>query len=188
VKPSVDRIARGRNPGVDRVGVHWPRDPRLEEDNMIATQPSHRAPTVVCELSVSQAAEATLEYASSYCKARGAQLVVVRVVEPESLRATPLSGGGGPGTWGLVGAEALLREAVRMHGLDARVVVRIGERGRVLEEECRALGAERLITAADVPPDRCPACGALYDARAVHFCPRVHLDRREPDHIEPSAA
>jgi hypothetical protein len=114
--------------------------------------------------------------------------VIVRVVEPQSIQAAPDAGGGGTGTWGLLGALALAREAVRRRGVDAEVVVRIGERGRVLEEERRAVAAERLITAADVPPERCPACGARYDARAVHLCPRVHLGRRRPAQAEPSAA
>ncbi len=154
---------------------------------MTATPFSHSRPTVVCEVNGS-AAEATLEYAGSYCRERGARLVVVRVIEPESLRSSSPGEGGSPRTFGLIGAVALVREAVRRHGLDAQVIVRIGERGRILEEERMALGAERVITSADVPPERCPACGARYDARAVHFCPTIHLDRQRPRHVRPSAA
>jgi hypothetical protein len=153
---------------------------------MTARHFSHSTPSVVCEVS-GAAMEATLEYASSYCKEHGARLVVVRVLEPESLQPI-FPDGGGPGVYGLLGAVALVREAVRRHGLDARVVVRIGERARVVEEEREAVAAERVITAADVPAERCPACGARYDARAVHFCPRVHLDRQRPEQAQPSAA
>lgn len=152
---------------------------------MIEARSSHASPIVLCELDGSRAAEETLAYAISYCDAQGAELVVVRVVDPTLLTvATP---GSGPGTWGLLGASALLREAVRSRGFDARVVVRVGERGRMLEEERRRHGAERVITAADVPPVRCPACGARYDGRAVHLCPRVHRRRRRAG-VEPSAA
>jgi Tfp pilus assembly protein PilW len=170
---------------VDRPVVHWSRDPRPEEETMIATRTTNASPIVVCELDASTAASATLAYASAYCKAHSAELVVVRVVDPTSLR--PSSAGGGPGIWGLLGAMALLREAVRSHGVDARVVVRIGERGRVLEEERLRLGAGRVITTTDVPPVRCPACGWRYDARAVHFCPRVHLGQGRAS-VESTAA
>jgi hypothetical protein len=186
VKPCVDRAAAAPRPVRDRAGVRSRRDPRHEEAIMTATPLRLSTPTVVCELGASSA-DATLEYASSYCKARGARLVVVRVVEPESLQST-YGQGGGPGTFGLIGAEALVRDAVHRHGLDARVVVRFGERGSVLEEERLAAAAERVITASDVPPEWCPACGARYDARAVHFCPSVHLDRQLPAQARPSAA
>ena len=152
---------------------------------MIAARISHASPIVLCELDGSRAAEETLAYAIAYCDAHGAELVVVRVVDPTPLTAaTP---GSGSGTWGLLGASALLREAVRRHGFDARVVVRVGERGRILEEERRRHGAERVITATDVPPFRCPACGARYDGRAVHLCPRVHR-RQCRGGVESSAA
>lgn len=153
---------------------------------MTATHPSESAPTIVlCELSASSAAEATLEYAYSYCKARDYELVVLRVVDPELLPSAP---GGGPGTFGLLGAMALALDAVRRHDPNARVVVRVGERGRVLEEERCRLGAERVITPADVPPERCPMCGARYDARALHFCPAAHRGPVRRADVEPSAA
>jgi hypothetical protein len=155
---------------------------------MTPTQQTRRAPTVVCELSAAPATEATLEHARAHCDSRGAELVVVWVIEPASFGPSLRQGGGGPGTFGLLGALALAREVLRRQGVDARVVVRIGERGRVLEDERRRLGAERVITAADVPPERCPRCGALHDNRAVHFCPRVHLERHRPAHVEPNVA
>jgi hypothetical protein len=154
---------------------------------MTAAPLSLSTPTVVCELGASST-DATLEYASSYCKERGARLVVVRVVEPESLLpSSRRDAGSSPGTFGLLGAAALVREAVHRHGLEARVVVRFGERGSVLEEERLAASAERVITAADVPPQRCPACGARWDGRAVHFCPSVYLEQ-QPEPARPSAA
>ena len=152
---------------------------------MIEERISHASPTVVCEVDGSRAADETLTYAISYCEAHGAELVVVQVVDPSSLVGA--SAGSGPGVWGLLGATALLSEAVRSRGFDARVVVRLGERGRVLEEECRRHGAERVITATDVPPVRCPTCGARYDARAVHLCPRIHRTPRLAG-VQPSAA
>ena len=155
---------------------------------MTAAHLSQPAPRVVCELSPSSGAEATLEYASSYCRARGAELVVVWVLEPETLGSRLPIGGGAPGTWGLIGAVALVHDAIRSQNIVARVVVRIGERGRVLEEERRALGAERVITASDVPAARCSSCGLRYDSRAVHFCPRTHLDRERGGRIETNAA
>jgi hypothetical protein len=152
---------------------------------MTAARLSHSSTTVVCALDGSGAAEETLAYAISYCDAHGAELVVVRVVDPSSL--VEAQTGSGPGIWGLLGAAAALSEAVRSQGVKARVVVRVGERGRVLEEERLRLGAERVITATDRPPFRCPACGARYDARAVHFCPRAHVERRRAA-VESSAA
>jgi hypothetical protein len=143
---------------------------------------------VVCELSASHASDVTLEYARAYCGPRGAELVLVRVIDPASFGAPFRTGGGAAGTFGLIGALALARDVLRRQGLDARVVVRVGERGRVLEDERRRLGAERVITDADVPPDRCPRCGALHDPRAVHFCPRIHLERHRPARAEPNAA
>ena len=153
---------------------------------MTAAHLSRSRPCVVCELSPSSPS-ATLEYASSYCRERRAELVIVCVLEPESFRSEVSGVGGAPGTWGVIGAVAPALEAARRQGVVARVVIRAGERGRVLEDERRANGAERVITAADVPPERCAACGARYDPRAVHFCPRVHLDRAG-ERIESSAA
>ena len=148
---------------------------------------SDSTPCVVCELDPSSAS-ATLEYAGSYCRQRGAELVVVCVLQPESFRSTLPDGGGAPGTWGLIGAVAPALEAARRQGVAARVVIRTGERARALEDERRANGAERVITSADVPAARCASCGLRYDPRAVHFCPRVHLDRGRGERIESSAA
>ena len=156
---------------------------------MRTTRPSRKPPTFICELNGSPVAQAaTLTHARSQCAAHGAELVILWVIEPASLVPPSVAGGGGPGTFGLIGVSAFVSDRLRSHAVDADLVIRIGERGRVLKDEATRLGAERVITAADVPPQRCAACGARYDARAVHFCPRAHLERHQTGRIEPAAA
>ena len=156
---------------------------------MRITRPSRKAPTVICELSGSPAVQAaTLAHARSHCAAHGAKLVILLLIEPASLVPPSVAGGGGLGTFGLIGVSAFVSDRVRRHDAEADLVIRIGERGRVLEDEVTRLGAERVITAADVAPQRCAACGARYDDRAVHFCPRAHLERHQTGRVEPAAA
>jgi hypothetical protein len=109
-------------------------------------------------------------------------------VDPDLFGTTRPGETGAIGTWGPVSAPELALRLVRGTGVAARAVVRIGERNRVLEEERRALGAERVFAASDVPVVRCPACDARYDPRGVHFCPSVHLGAPEIPRSEPRAA
>jgi hypothetical protein len=73
------------------------------------------------------------------------------VLEPSSFQPTLPSSAGGTGIWGLAGAAAVALDLARKEGVVARVVVRIGDARRILDEETRATGAERVLTAADVP-------------------------------------
>lgn len=132
-------------------------------------------PRVVAEMNASADAAEIVRTAISYCQQHDAELVIVWVVDPDLFGMTRPGETGAIGTWAPVSAPELALRLVRGTGVAARAVVRIGERSRVLEEERRALGAERVFTAADVPVVRCPVCDARHDPRGVHFCPSVHL-------------
>ncbi|HET9286143.1 MAG TPA: hypothetical protein VFO26_01180 [Gaiella sp.] len=143
---------------------------------------------VVAEMNASAGAPEIVRTAISYCQEHDAELVIVWVVEPDLFGATCRGESWGIGAWGTVSAPQLALRLVRGTGVAARAVVRIGERNRVLEEERRAHGAERVFTAADVPVVRCPVCRGRLDPRGVHFCPRVHLGSAETPRTEPRAA
>ena len=118
---------------------------------MSTTNLSLERPRVVCHVDASSTAAAVVKAAGSYCRQRDAELLVVWVLAPSSF-TTPLPlSAGGTGIWGLTGAAAAALELARREGITARAVVRIGDPGRVLEEERRAVGAERVFTRADVP-------------------------------------
>ena len=108
-------------------------------------------PRVVCHVDASSAAAAVLKEAGAYCRQPDAELLLVWVLEPSALHATMPFSMAEAGVWGLSGAAAVALGLVRREGIPARVVVRIGDRDTVLEEERRAAGAERVFTRADVP-------------------------------------
>jgi len=142
---------------------------------MSVTHRSTEKPRIVCEMNASAGADAILQAATSYCRERNAELVVVWVLDPVLFQSSVPGVTGAPGVWGLVGARSRMLELARSEGIVASTVFRTGERSRVLEEERKACGAEKIFTSSDVPVKRCPLCGARDDSRAVHFCPKVHL-------------
>jgi hypothetical protein len=87
------------------------------------------------------------------------------VLEPSLLHATLPGWAGGPGIWGLAGAAAGALELARREGVAARAVVRIGDAERVLEEERRAVGAERAFIRADVAVEPAVRSGPSEAAR-----------------------
>lgn len=141
---------------------------------MTATHRSTERPRIVCEMNASAGAEALLQEVISYCREHSAELVVVWVLDPVLFQSPFQGATGAPGTWGLVGARSRMLELARSEGIVVGTVFRTGEPSRVLEEERVAFGAEKIFTSSDVPVRRCPLCGARDDARAVHFCPKVH--------------
>lgn len=121
-----------------------------KEQIMSTNELSLERPRVVCHVNPSSTAAAVVKEAGAYCRQHYAELVLVWVLEPSSLHpAMPLSVGEA-GVWGFSGAAAVALELARAEGVDARAVVRIGDRETVLEEERRAAGAERVFTRADV--------------------------------------
>ena len=120
------------------------------EELMSSTKLSLERPRVICHVDASSKAAAVVKAAGSYCRERHAELVVVRVLEPSSYGPSLPFPDGGTGTWGLLGAAAAALELAHEEGVTVRAVVRIGDAGRVLEEERRAVGAERVFTGADV--------------------------------------
>ena len=139
-----------------------------------------RKKRIVCELNASSASTAVVEAAIAHCRTHGAELVVVWVVDPATLRSPAGTAFGASGPFGLIGAHGLMLERLRHEGVVVASSVRVGESARMLEEERVAFGADEIFTAADVPLRRCPACGAREDPRAVHFCPTAHLGGAEP--------
>jgi hypothetical protein len=121
-----------------------------EEEIMSTTKLSIERPRVVCLVDASSTAAAIVKAASSYCRQRDAELVVVWVLEPSSFRPTLPCSAAEAGIWGLSGAVAVALELARQEGIAARAVVRIGDAGSVLDEERRAVGVERVFTRADV--------------------------------------
>ena len=107
-------------------------------------------PRVVCHVDASSTAAAIVKEAGAYCRQRDAELVLVWVLEPSSLHPTMPLSVPEAGVWGFSGAAGVALELARAEGVDARVVVRIGDRDTVLEEERRAAGAERVFTRTDV--------------------------------------
>jgi hypothetical protein len=160
--------------GVDSAGAgpHF-----LKEDTVEANERPTRKTRVIAEMNANSGASEIVRTALAYCQEHDAELVVVWVVDPALLRAPYPQGTGAVATWGLVGPLGSALGLVRGQGVTARAVVRVGERSRVLEEERAALGAGKVFTFADVPVPRCPACGARHDARGIHHCPALHLDR-----------
>ena len=138
---------------------------------MSTTKLSLERPRVVCHVDASSAAAAIVKAAGSYCRERDAELIVVWVLEPSSFRRTFPGSAGEMGIWGLSGVAAVALELARKERIAARVVVRIGDAGRVLDEERRAAGAERVFTAADVPVEAA-----------------VHRRRSQPARLESNAA
>jgi hypothetical protein len=138
-------------------------------------QPKTKA-RIVCGLTPSSAGDALLRAAVAHCREHDSELVVVWIVDPAAFRS-PLALAGGLGAWSLVGAWSGTLELARREGLVASTVFRFGEPNRVLQEERRAFGAEKVFTSADAPVRRCPHCGWREDGRAPHLCPKVHLDR-----------
>ena len=116
---------------------------------MSTTKHSLERPRVVCQADASTTAAVVVRAASSYCRRRNAELVIVWVLEPSSLRPTAPYSAIGTGTWGLAGAVALALGLARKEGIAARAVVRIGDAGKLLDEERRALGAEQVFTRTD---------------------------------------
>ena len=117
---------------------------------MSTNELSLERPRVVCHVDASSTAAAVVKEAGAYCRQRDAELVLVWVLEPSSLHPAMPFSTGEAGTWGFSGVAAVALEHVRREGIRARVVVRIGDRDTVLEEERRAAGAERVFTRADL--------------------------------------
>lgn len=125
-------------------------------------------PRVVCHVDASSTAAAVMKAAGAYCRRRNAELIVVRVLEPSSFHPSPLPvSAGGTGIWGISGAAAAALELARREGITARAVVRFGDPGRVLEEERRTVGAERVFTRADVGVE--PAAVSLDPSRTARL-------------------
>jgi hypothetical protein len=121
-----------------------------EEETMSNAKLARERPRVVCLVDASSTAAAIVKAAASYCRRRDAELVLVWVLEPSSFRPTLPCSAGGTGIWGVSGAAAVARDLARKEGVVARLVVRIGDAGRVRDEERRSPGAERVFTAADL--------------------------------------
>jgi hypothetical protein len=117
---------------------------------MSTTKLTLERPRAVCHLDASATAALVLNAACAHCRQRDAELLLVWALEPSSFAPTLPYPAGGTGTWGLSGAVAVALELARKEGVAARAVVRIGDPGRVLEEERRAAGAARVFTRADV--------------------------------------
>ena len=118
---------------------------------MSTNELSLERPRVVCQVDASSTAAAVVEEAGAYCRQRDAELVLVWVLEPSSFRPDlPLSVAEA-GIWGLVGAVASRTRACSP-GRHPRRGRSSGSAtpSRVLEEERRAAGAERVFTRADV--------------------------------------
>ena len=100
----------------------------------------------------SSTAAAVVKEAGPTAVSDDAELLVVWVLEPSSLHATMPFSVAEAGESGASPGPPRPRSGSFAKGRHpARVVVRIGDRGRVLEEERRAAGAERVFTRADVP-------------------------------------
>jgi universal stress protein family protein len=131
----------------------------------MSTTKSFERPRVVCHVDASSTAAAVVRAAGSYCRERDAELVVVWVLEPSSFQPTLPGSAGGMGIWGLAGAAAVALELAHREGVAARALVRIGDAARVLEDERRAVGAERAFTRADVALDTAVCGGRSQAAR-----------------------
>jgi hypothetical protein len=107
-------------------------------------------PRVVCQVDASSPAASVVNVAGAYCRQRDAELVLVWVLEPSSFQPSLPFPAGATGIWGLAGVAGVALELARREGIIARAVVRIGDPDRVLEEERRAAGAERVFSRADV--------------------------------------
>lgn len=129
---------------------------------MSTSKLSLERPRVVCHVDASSMAATIVSVAGAYCRQRDAELVLVWVIEPSSFGPALPHPASAIGIWGVCGVVAAALELARDQGLAARAVVRIGETRIVLEEERRALGAERVFTRAD----------AASNGRAVPLHPR----------------
>ena len=129
---------------------------------MSTAKHSRERPRVMCHVDASSMAATIVSVAGAYCRQRDAELVLVWVIEPSSFGPDRPHPSSGAGIWGLSGAVAAALELARDEGVAARAVVRIGEPRVVLDEERRALGADRLFTRAD----------AASSGRAVSLHPR----------------
>jgi hypothetical protein len=153
--------------------------------------PPETRPCILCELDASTQAEELLGDAIAMCEEHGAELYVVWVLEP-GIFGSPFSVS--PGAAGAFGLPHVLRSAIeraRERGIPATSAVRIGEREVVLRREAQSTRADSIFrldgamsrsTAKDTEIVRCPHCGWRLDARAVHLCPKVHLDKT-PRHV-----
>lgn len=154
---------------------------------MSTNELSLERPRVVCQVDASSTAAAVVEEAGAYCRQRDAELVLVWVLEPSSFRPTMPLSVAEAGIWGLVGAVAVALELVRREGIPARAVVRIGDPDRVLEEERRAAGAERVFARATSRPAGGPSPSARVGARRSSRKPRERVSSPGRSHI-PSGA
>jgi hypothetical protein len=136
-----------------------------EEEIMSTTKLSLERPRVLCHVDASSTAAGIVKAASSYCRQRNAELVLVWVLEPSSLRPTLPCSAGETGIWGLSGAAAVALELARKEGIAAWAVVRIGDAASVLEEERRAVGGERVFTRADLAGEPVAYLGRSQAAR-----------------------
>jgi hypothetical protein len=134
-------------------------------------------PRIVCALTPSSASDTLLRAALAHCREHDFQLVVVWIIDPTAF-GSPNAVTGGPGAWSPVGAWSDTLERARDEGLVAGTLFRFGEPTLVLEEERKALGAEMVFTAADIPIQRCRLCGWRDDGRAIHLCPALHIAPR----------
>ena len=116
---------------------------------MSTSKLSLERPRVVCHVDASSMAATIVKVAGAYCRQREAELVLVWVIEPSSFGPALPHAASTPGIWGVSGAVAAALALARVEGLAARACVRIGEPRIVLDEERRALGAERVFTRAD---------------------------------------
>jgi hypothetical protein len=147
--------------------------------------PTELRPCVLCELDASKRADELLHDAISMCEEHGAELYVVWLLEPRHFRSPFPGAGGAVGAFGLPRVLATAIERARERGIPARSAIRIGDREVVLRQEARATRTQEIFridgtkrdtasTAAEVV--RCPQCDWRVDARAVHLCPKEHLD------------
>jgi nucleotide-binding universal stress UspA family protein len=147
--------------------------------------PAELRPCILCELDASKRADELLHDAIAMCEEHGAELYVVWVLEPTLFRSPFPGASGAVGAFGLPHVLRTAIERARERGIPATSAVRIGDREVVLRQEARATraqsifridGAKRDAASTAVEVVRCPHCGWRLDARAVHLCPKVHLD------------
>jgi hypothetical protein len=113
----------------------------------IETHPAGTERRIVCELDASSRAQLVLEDAIVRCKATGAELFVVWILEPRMF-ATPFPHGGAAGAWGLPHVLHAAVERAQAQGIRATSAVRIGRREVVLCTEASVEGTLELLEVA----------------------------------------
>jgi hypothetical protein len=128
---------------VDRDGVPL-GSPDTEEATMGATDTTAAGAVsegrIVCELNPSSRAQMLLDDAITRCKATGAALFVVWILEPRMLDTPYPRSSGAVGGWGLPHVLHAAVERARAEGIGATSAVRIGKREVVLRSEAAVDG------------------------------------------------